>query len=698
MQPAPIQPARSRRWTLSRLRRTSQIVFLVLFLILLVKTEYSGSLHPAQADIHIPYPVRLFLEADPLVAISNALATHALYRGLLWSLVILLPTLFLGRFFCGWICPLGTISHFLGNIKSANKRGHRLLESNRYKRWQTFKYHLLIALLASALFGSAIVGIFDPISLTVRSLGLSIFPGVNYSINGLIGPLGQSPAHWVRFAGTAIHFIFEHLVLSFRQPYFRQGFFLGLIFIAILALNFRITRFWCRALCPLGALLGAVSRWSILGLEKHPSRCEDCNRCLLHCQGGDDPIPGAVWRKAECHLCMNCVDECPENGLRFTFFPETAATVDGPNLKRRAALTSLAAGVAMIPLLRSNTGFAVERHERLIRPPGALDEGRFLARCIRCGECMKVCPNNALQPTFTEAGIEGIWTPVVAPRIGYCEPSCTLCGQVCPTGSIWEFSSKTKAWAAGSDTKPIRIGTAFYDRGRCLPWAMATECIVCEEWCPTSPKAVYLRAAEVFDSSGSAKQVRQPYIDPEHCVGCGACEFACPVPDRAAVYVTSVGESRSKANQILLRRSAKTASYFPESNDVAGWTRSGDVRVFAAADLWKYVDGDAERYLQAGVRQTQTANYLYQGSIEAAADVHRMADPAGAAKIFDSEPPAGSRTIPLGDAGHSYGQSLTFRKGPFFVRLTAFQDSSGVEVALVNLARGIEARLQTVIH
>jgi len=174
---------------------------------------------------------------------------------------------------------------------------------------------------------------------------------------------------------------------------------------------------------------------------------------------------------------------------------------------------------------------------------------------------MKACPNDALHPTLTEAGLEGIWTPTVVPRIGYCEASCVLCSQVCPTGAIWKTSSKEKGWSpekAGSDTKAIRIGTAFFDRGRCLPWAMATQCIVCEEWCPTSPKAIYLRPAEVVDANGKIKQVMQPYLDPERCVECGACEFACPVRVHPAVYVTSIGESRSPANQILLKPARKT--------------------------------------------------------------------------------------------------------------------------------------------
>jgi len=110
-----------------------------------------------------------------------------------------------------------------------------------------------------------------------------------------------------------------------------------------------------------------------------------------------------------------------------------------------------------------------------------------------------------------------------------------------------------------SESKPIRIGTAFYDRGRCLPWAMATDCIVCEEWCPTSPKAIYLQPAEVTDAKGQAKILKQPRVDPDKCVGCGACEYACPLQDRPAVYVTCIGESRSTTNQILLTQRRKNS-------------------------------------------------------------------------------------------------------------------------------------------
>jgi len=538
----------------NKLRALSQVVFFFLFLFLLLHTEFRGSLTASGSEIRLPYPVSLFFQLDPLVAISNALASHALYRGLLWSLVILIPTMFVGRFFCGWICPLGTIHHCFSAFKSERKRGKQLIESNRYKRWQTTKYYLLVASLVAAMFGTGLVGWLDPFSLLVRSVGLSILPATDYTLRASLGVLEHSRYASVQTIGSVLHFIFGLLLLSFKQPYFRLGIWLGLIFVLLVALNFRVTRFWCRALCPLGALLGIVSRWSVLGLVKSAEHCNDCNRCLLRCQGGDDPIGGVPWHQPECHLCLNCVDECPEHALKFRFFPPQKAV--GTNLQRRKVLTGLAAGAVLVPLARSTPGFATERHERLLRPPGALDEEYFLARCIRCGECMKVCPNNALHPAFAEAGIEGLWTPVLVPRIGYCEASCVLCSQVCPTGAIWEITAKEKGWSVdvGRTDKPVRLGTAFYDRGRCLPWAMATDCIVCEEWCPTSPKAIYLRPAELIDTAGNSKEVKQPYLDPSRCLGCGACEYACPVQDRPAVYVTSVGESRSRTNQILLNR------------------------------------------------------------------------------------------------------------------------------------------------
>jgi len=525
--------------------------------VLLAFTSLRGL--PGGTDLHLRAPVRLFFEWDPLVAIGNALASHALYRGLLWSLVILLPTFFLGRFFCGWICPMGTLQHFVGSMPSESKRGKQRIESNRYKRWQTIKYAVLIAGLVSAACGSMAIGLIDPFSLLVRSLGMAFLPAFNYVVRVVLAPLEQSHVAAIKSTSEIIHAILAALVLDTREAHFAQGLALGVLFIVILFASLRVTRFWCRSICPLGALLGAVSRWSIFGLQKDPATCDNCNRCLLHCQGGDDPIGSARWRKSECLMCMNCVGTCPHDSLRFRFLRPKSVTaeVPSPDLGRRRTVAGIAAGAVAVPLMRANTGLGKSRHDKLLRPPGSLDEPDFLARCIRCGECMKVCPNNALHPTLEEAGLEGLWSPTLVPRIGYCEPSCVLCSEACPTGAIWQITPKEKGWVVGVGTaqnQPVRLGTAFYDRGRCLPWAMATECIVCEEWCPVSPKAIYTQEAEVIDSAGNTKVLKQPRVDPSKCVGCGACEYACPLQERPAVYVTSIGESRSPGSQILLTR------------------------------------------------------------------------------------------------------------------------------------------------
>ena len=210
-------------------------------------------------------------------------------------------------------------------------------------------------------------------------------------------------------------------------------------------MNRFIPRFWCRVLCPLGAFLGVFARFALFGMEKDHAKCTDCNLCLVHCQGADSPQGGVKWRQDECHMCMNCETACPEDVIKFRFLPEPQEHHRRcPTPARRTALASAAAGAVAIPVTRIADALDANYDSRVIRPPGSVEEREFLERCIRCAECMKVCPNNALHPAFFEAGIEGLWTPILIARIGYCEHSCVLCGQVCPTGAIQKITEEQK--------------------------------------------------------------------------------------------------------------------------------------------------------------------------------------------------------------------------------------------------------------
>ena len=555
-------PARTSIRVLVWVRRFAQVGFLGVFLYFLFQTAFRGSFASADARVRLPLPVEGFLLADPFVAAMTLLSTHTVYRGLLVSLGVLALTLVFGRVFCGWICPFGTLHHFFGWIfPSRYLKGGKRVEANKtHAARQRIKYYLLYACLAASLVGSAIGGLFDPICVAVRAIGLGVIPAAQY-VAGVFNDLaGASGVRGVQTLADGGQDFLASTVWQTKQYYFHQTWLIVALLAAILFMNRIVPRFWCRVLCPLGAFLGVFARFSLFGMEKDHAKCTDCNLCLVHCQGADSPQGGVKHRQDECHMCLNCENACPEDVIKFRFLPNRKSVIAKPDTGRRTAITAAAAGAAIIPAARIADVMDANYDHRVIRPPGAVEEREFLERCIRCAECMKVCPNNALHPAFFEAGVEGLWTPILIARIGYCEHSCVLCGDVCPTGAIQKITEEQKM---GVGQPPIRLGTAFYDQGRCLPWSMSVPCIVCEEFCPTSPKAIWVEEVDVPKREAVAHEegkepkmtsvhVQRPHVDPALCIGCGACEKVCPVQDKPAVYVTSVGETRSKSNVILL--------------------------------------------------------------------------------------------------------------------------------------------------
>jgi MauM/NapG family ferredoxin protein len=228
---------------------------------------------------------------------------------------------------------------------------------------------------------------------------------------------------------------------------------------------------------------------------------------------------------------MDCVYNCPEHATRFTWpakEPETPENKDNQGISRKDFVFLFLSSVFLLGFKWLKKG---PKTGNVIRPPAALKECDFLDRCIRCGNCMKVCPTNGLQPTFLQGGLEGIWTPHLVPEIGYCEYRCTLCGQVCPTGAIDRVSLDRKL--------KTKLGIAKVDRSICIAWEYKQQCLVCEEHCPISEKAIKIENENILGTV-----IGKPVVDRELCVGCGICQTKCPVRPVRAIKVDPQGADR----------------------------------------------------------------------------------------------------------------------------------------------------------
>ncbi len=491
------------------LRKVVQISFLVLFLYPFLLLIYKKL-----TTLGTPTLVSWLLPFDPLLYVGWALRNGGLTLAITLPLLLVLLTLFGGRFFCGWVCPLGTLFDLVSGAAVWRKmqRG-KLHEPGTVVKALTLpggnsylKYWLMAAALALAVGSLQLIGFLDPLVVFNRLVTVSMSDGFN------LGSLAF---------GVYLSFSFLTVIL--------------------IALELWRPRFWCRHLCPQGALLALFAPATLLN-RKVSTSCNNCTLCYRVCPM--HAIPEGNYRqtnRGDCTLCLECEPVCPKKAISFGLGnlwrrapAGTAASAAGTGrlgrwgeagrslLTRRDFVGSVAVAglaVALPPAVRTLPKRAI------VRPPGALPEEEFVSTCIVCQECVRACPTSGLQPALLEAGLGAVGTPYLAPRKGGCllNRSCpNICAKVCPVGAIQVV-----------DPAKMRVGLARVERDRCLAWAQGVKCLVCVEACPTD--AATPHQGRVF-------------VNPDKCSGCGICEEACPVVD-SAIHVTLEQETRYARGQ-----------------------------------------------------------------------------------------------------------------------------------------------------
>ena len=376
------------------------------------------------------------------------------------------------------------------------------------------KYFLLILIIFSALVGTNFWYLLAPIPLVHRIYILVFYP--------LLVHLGKSGLELSQPLFEKIGL--ESLAyLQLSPAYFNQVFLTTGIFLGIILLSLWMPRFFCQNLCPLGALLGIFSRVSFLG-KTISSSCINCELCLRSCPVW--AIEEKSWqdKEAECIKCFICQGCCPTSAIAYGFFKKGFQRSYGVNLSRRSFLGASLLGLGAGFLARGSSS-AQSKLNEIIRPPGAIPEQEFLARCTRCGECIKICPTRVIQAQGLEQGLEGFSAPRMIMRIAGCDQECTLCGEICPTDALRALELEEKKYA--------KLGSAEINQQRCLVWAWGQVCLICDEICPYN--------AIVFQEIDG---LRRPVVIPSRCNGCGWCEYACPVKGESAIRVSKSGEIR----------------------------------------------------------------------------------------------------------------------------------------------------------
>lgn len=448
-------------------------------------------------------------------------AVLALNIGIIAALIII--TLIIGRVYCSVICPLGIMQDIISwiNSRRGKKQQRRFSYSSAKSR---MRYSILILFIAAM-----IAGIGSVVSL------LAPYSSYGRIANNLLAPLyicgNNILAYFAERADSYAFYQTDVWIKSLSTFIVTVGSF---IIIAILA--WKNGRTYCNTICPVGTVLGFISKYSLLKVRIDPDKCHNCSLCARQCKAACIDYKNHAIDYSRCVDCMDCIDSCEFDAISFgpakkkkqKFDPYY--TVEEPNNTRRSFIvTAIATATTAALKAQEKTvdgGLAIIEDKKIpnrnthIEPPGALSLQHFAQHCTACQLCVSVCPNGVLRPS---GDIERLMQPEMSYERGYCRPECNKCSQVCPTGAITPITVAEKS--------AIHIGHAVWIRKNCIPLTDGVECGNCARHCPVG--AIKM----VPSDSNDSQSVKIPVINEERCIGCGACENLCPSRPFSAIYV-----------------------------------------------------------------------------------------------------------------------------------------------------------------
>ena len=433
-------------------------------------------------------------------------------------LIILIGlTMILGRIYCSVICPLGVFQDIVGWFSS------RFGKKNRYKYFKPLnvvRYSFLAVFMIGLIAGIMIIpALIDPYSLYGRMITSLIKPLYQLGNNLMADVTDANGSYY--FARNQVYIAsLASLIIS------------AVSVVTIKFLMWKYGRIYCNSVCPVGTILGVVSKFAIFKIAINTEQCNNCGLCARRCKASCIDSKNHAIDYSRCIACYNCIGVCKRDAITYKYQPNKkskevlSANVD--HSKRRFFGTAIATSVAVPKIMAHGagediitkvTGRSVPKREIPLSPAGSLAVKRLNNHCTSCHLCIAKCPNNVLRPSVKEYGITNIMQPVMYYEKGFCDYNCNLCSTVCPNGAISKVSIEEK--------QKIKIGYASLNIESCVVVTDKEECGNCSRHCPVDA----IRMLPYEDKR------RIPKVDTELCIGCGACEFHCPAKPFTAIYV-----------------------------------------------------------------------------------------------------------------------------------------------------------------